>query len=292
MTFMENDKTIQIKNRIAKDECNYERALENAAEQVCADNNIRLVLITGGSCAGKTTTTKKLAELITQMGRHTHTISLDDFYRNAEDSVYLPDGTRDIESINSLEVGLLKKCLSDLMAGREAQIPRFDFITQKRTDNYEQIVLDGTEVGIIEGLHALNPVLFDEASTEAKTFKIYLYADDGEYGDPRFIRRLVRDHYYRGSDAASTYGQWDEVKHNEPVFIDRFADTADIKINTYFPYEQGVLAAPAVQILKELPASNPHKKASEIQLKKIEGVEHIPVDLVPKNSLLQEFIKV
>jgi len=283
----------EIYHRIENDEKLYENTLEKIAEYICRDYEIRIVLITGGSCAGKTTTTKKLAQLITACGRHTHTISLDDFYRNKEDSVYLPDGTRDIETINSLEVGLIKECLMNLIRGREAQVPRFDFITQRRIDNYEQIVLDPTEVAIIEGLHALNPLLFEGvAGTESKMYKIYLNADDQQGGDPRFIRRLVRDYYYRGRDAEATYCQWDKVKHNELESIEAFKDTSDIKINTYFPYEQAVLAAPAIEVLSQLPIDSVHKPEAEKLMETLTKVEPIPASYVPKNSLLQEFIKV
>ncbi len=283
---------MHIYEQIQNDEKEYERTLKNIAECICADKEIKIILISGGSCSGKTTTTKKLAELITACGRHTHTISLDDFYRNKEDSVYLPDGTKDIESINSLEIGLIKECLLNLIRGREAQVPRFNFLTQRRTDNYEQIVLHNTEVAIIEGLHALNPLLFEGfTGIESKTFKIYLNADDRNNGDPRFIRRLVRDYNYRGSDAQSTYYQWDKVKRNELESIEAFRDTADIKINTYFPYEKAVLAQPAIEVLSLLPAESVHKPEAQQLIRALSEVTPIPVTYVPINSLLQEFIK-
>lgn len=282
----------EIYERIENDEKYYENTLKNIAQSICAEYEIKIILMSGGSCSGKTTTTKKLAQLITAGGRNTHTISLDDFYRNREDSVYLPDGTKDIETINSLEVGLIKECLLNLIRGREAQVPRFNFLTQRRIDNYEQIVLDNTEVAIIEGLHALNPLLFEGfAGIESKMFRIYLNADDKKGGDPRFIRRLVRDYYYRGSNAEATYSQWDKVKRNELESIEAFKNTADIKINTYFPYEQAVLAKPAIEVLSQLPAESVHKPEAEALIKALSQVEPIPVSYVPKNSLLQEFIK-
>lgn len=296
--FVVMDSNSRIFEKISKDENDYELALCEVAKEICADNNIRLILITGGSCSGKTTTTKKLAALINSIGRHTHTISLDDFYRNTEDSVYNPDGTRDIESINSLEIGLIKKCLCDLTEGRTAQIPRFDFLTQHRTDNYEQIVLEGTEVAIIEGLHALNPQLFKNESCKSDTkrnqiaYKIFLHATDEKSGDPRFIRRLVRDYNYRGATARDTFNQWDIVKRNEPEFIDQFAKTANIQLNTYFPYERGVLAGPAVEILSELPAVSRNFWKAKKLIEELSHEEQIPATFVPKNSMLQEFIKI
>lgn len=281
----------QMAELIRKDERNYELTLQRAADEICSDNNIKLVLITGGSCSGKTTTTKKLAELITETGRHTHTISLDDFYRNLEESVYLEDGTRDIETINSIEVGLIKQCFRNLVEGKKANIPRFDFISQRRIDNFEQIILDDTEVAIIEGLHALNPLLYEGFSVSSNTYRIYLYADDGNNGDPRFIRRLVRDWNYRGSDATGTYDQWDIVKAHEPEYIDQFANSADLRINTYFSYERGLFSIPATEILSQLPKDSIHAEEAQVLIKDLSVIEPIPVNLVPKNSLMQEFIK-
>ncbi|MBQ3230694.1 MAG: hypothetical protein IJB49_06695, partial [Clostridia bacterium] len=156
-----------INEMIKNDEFSYEKTLSEITNRICGDREIKVILIAGGSCAGKTTTTRKLSELITASGRVAHTVSLDDYYRNHDESVYLPDGTRDIESINSLRVDLIRESLGDLIAGREAKIPMFDFKTESRTDDYRRIKLGDDDVVLIEGLHALSPELFAVAPPES-----------------------------------------------------------------------------------------------------------------------------
>ena len=138
-----------ILDKVYNDELGYENCLKNIAERVCRDRAIKLLLITGGSCAGKTTTTRKLSELITEYGRNAYTVSLDDYYRNLDESVYLPDGTRDIESINSIRIDLVREAMSSLLAGKETPIPMFDFKVKKRIDDYRRITLSDNDVVII-----------------------------------------------------------------------------------------------------------------------------------------------
>ncbi len=280
-----------IKKAIIAAEREYEQILQEQAEVIFADKEIKLVLITGGSCAGKTTTAEKLTKKLNEMGRKTHIISLDDFFRNITDAVFLEDGTQDIESINSLEVGLIKECFSKLVGGKQAAIPKFSFITKMREENHKQIVLQEDDIAIVEGLHALNPILLEGLSINSNVFKIYLYTDDGAKGDPRFLRRLVRDYNYRGANAELTYSQWDYVLAHEPEYIDQFSDKVNIKINTYFDYETGLFAQSAIDILNRLPEDNrhtPHAKRTISRLSKVPPVlpSHIPTD-----SLMREFIK-
>ena len=128
----------------------YETTLQSIADRICANKEIKIILIAGGSCAGKTTTTRKLSALIREGGRNCHSISLDDYYRNLDESVYLPDGTRDIESVNSLRVDMIRESMTSLLAGKETPIPLFDFKTEIRTDDHRRITLGEKEAVIIE----------------------------------------------------------------------------------------------------------------------------------------------
>ena len=150
-----------IKKRIADEESGYENALMTASEAVIRSDDIKIILITGGSCAGKTTTTKKLAGYISAGGRKCHTVSIDDFYKNPADIPLAADGTRDFESISSIDLEYLHECISRLVTGREAHLPVFDFIRKRRDDDYRAVTLGPRDVVIIEGLHALNPVIYD-----------------------------------------------------------------------------------------------------------------------------------
>lgn len=279
-----------INEMIRNDERSYEKTLSDTAERICGDREIKAVLIAGGSCSGKTTTTKKLAGLINASGRVAHTVSLDDYYRNRDESVYLPDGTRDIETINSLRLDLIRESLGDLLAGREANIPLFDFKTESRTDDHRRIKPGESDVFLIEGLHALSPELFAEALPERAVYRIYLYASSGDGADCRFVRRLVRDSRHRNADAEETYSLWDNVKKNESEFIEPFRKYADVTINTFFDYERAILDDDAVRLLKTVKPESIHYDSALKLISLLESAEPINDDFVPQNSLLREFM--
>lgn len=280
----------QLIEKIRNDELNYETTLNKIADRIVRDWDIKLILIAGGSCAGKTTTTRKLSELITASGRVAHTVSLDDYYRNLDESVYLPDGTRDIESINSLRVDMIKESFSSLIAGKETPIPMYDFKKGARTDDYRRITLKDGDVVLIEGLHALNLKLFEKAPDESSIYRIYLFADAGDGTDCRFVRRMVRDSRHRNATAEHTYNLWDNVKQNEYASIEPFHKYADVVINTFFPYERSILNDDGVSLLQTVEPESTHYDNAQLLISVLEPFEQISDDYIPENSLLREFI--
>ena len=280
----------EILAKVHTDEMSYENALDEITNRVVSNKNIKLILIAGGSCAGKTTTTRKLSEMISSFGRIAHTVSLDDYYRNLDESVYLPDGTRDIESINSLRVDLIRKSFSSLLAGKETPIPMFDFMTKTRTDGYRTIKLNEGDVVLIEGLHALNLTLFEEAPCESSIFRVYLYADAGDGSDCRFVRRMVRDSRKRNATAEHTYTLWDNVRASELESIEPFRQYADISINTFFPYERGILNDDAIRLLETVTPDSEHYENARSLIEILSPVPQISDDYIPDNSLMYEFL--
>jgi uridine kinase len=276
--------------KVRVDELAYENTLNSIASHIVNNKEIKLVLIAGGSCVGKTTTTRKLSELIEKAGRKALTISLDDYYRNLDESVYLEDGTRDIESINSLRVDLIRESFELLLSGKEAKIPMFDFKTCFRTDDYRRITLKENDVVLIEGLHALDISLFTTVPSENAIFRIYLFADAFDGSDCRFVRRMVRDARHRGATAEDTYALWDNVKKSEFESIEPFRKFADVTINTFFPYERSILNDDAIGLLKTVSRDNSHYETAQKLIKILEPVEQWPDNYVPKNSLLREFM--
>lgn len=280
----------ELLEQIRQDELSYETTINNIADRIVRDYGIKLVLIAGGSCAGKTTTTRKLSELISASGRVAHTVSLDDYYRNLDESVYLPDGTRDIESINSLRVDLIRESFQCLLEGREAMIPYYDFKTKTRTDGYRSIKLAEGDVVLIEGLHALNLDLFGEAPDESSIYRVYLYADAGDGADCRFVRRMVRDSRHRNASAEHTYNLWDNVKKNEYASIDPFRKYADVTINTFFPYERSILNDDGINLLGTVTPESKHYDNARMLISILEPFPQITDEYIPENSLLREFI--
>lgn len=268
----------------------YELALRSCAEEICGNGDLKLVLIAGGSCSGKTTTTGKLARLIRELGRPVDTISLDDYYRNPENAVYLPNGMPDFEGIQSLRLDLLQDTMRRISAGEEAPIPFFDFTLHRRTDDYRMLKPLPGGIIIVEGLHALNPLICGSDTPPEAIYRIYLYADSFDGEDCRFLRRLVRDSRYRASNAAETYANWETVRGAEKVTIEPFAKLANRSINTFFEYERSVLADDAVAVLKGLSSEDPHFPQAQALIELLSAVPLLPDDAVPEDSLLREFI--
>ncbi len=279
-----------ILEQVRNDELSYENTLSAIADRICRDKDIKMILITGGSCAGKTTTTRKLSELITANGRFAHTVSLDDYYRNLDESVYLPDGTRDIESLNSLRVDMIHRDLDSLLSGKATPLPMYDFKLKARIEAYRTVTLNENDVVIVEGLHALSPHLFATPPAESTVYRVYLYADAGDGTDCRFVRRMVRDSRHRNASAEHTFTLWDNVKKNEYVSIEPYRKYADVTINTFFPYERGILSDDAVANLSTVSQDSAYHDTAAKLIETLSPIPQISDDYIPENSLLREFI--
>lgn len=279
-----------IPEEIRAEEARFDSALASIAKYICSDASKRFLLLGGGSCSGKTTSAEKLKSMVTAFGRGCHTLSLDDYYRSLEESVYLPDGTRDVESIDSLRLDLLAEDLKRISAGERLAVPYFDFNTRRRIESFRELDVRSDDVVIIEGLHALNPVITDGIIGREELFYVYLFADPGDGADRRLIRRLVRDSRHRDSGAVRTFGMWDTVRGSERFTIEPFAAAADISINTFMPYERSVLDPLALPVLKAVSKHSRFYRRSREMIKELSGTRQISADVIPQNSLLREFI--
>ncbi len=278
----------QTKQLIAECEQRYNGELLRVAKEIVESKKI-FVMITGASCAGKTTTTKMLKQFLAEYGVHAETVSLDDFYLNTDRIPRDKDGNPDFETIYSLDLELLDKVMCGIAGGEKVKIPRFDFTKKSRSDEFEELSLDKDEVVIIEGLHALNPLLFRHVD-KGLVYRIYLQAESEKY-DVKLLRRIVRDEYFRKFGAESTLEMWGKVLEGEQKYIKPYADTADATVKTFFEYETRLLAPEGVNILSKVDKSLPTYPLAADILKAIEGLEPISYDLVPDSSLMHEFIK-
>ena len=285
-----------IEEKIRKDESEYERQLQRIADRITADNTIMLVLIAGPSCSGKTTTSDKLAKALLQRGCTSYRISIDDFYKDYEDIVPDASGHVDLESIESIDLVSLHEVLTNLCSGKKAEIPRFDFESRRRAGVQAVIQLGKNDVALLEGLHALNPVIYRQYVKQNQVFRIFLDAyaptESGQNAekDDRLIRRLVRDFNFRFADAAKTFSMWHSVTSGEKKYIYPYANQADVTINTYFDYEPSVLKDRAEDILQRLPAGNAYRADADRLMKKIADAGTASPAYVPRESLLREFI--
>lgn len=284
---------------VLKCEERYNNIIEDIAKRITTEKGREIVMLAGPSSAGKTTTARKLCENLNKKGVKTYVLSLDDFYLNREDIPYLPDGTQDYETVYALDLNLFAECVNKLLMGETVKNPVFDFTTGKRSDKeFNEITLGKEDAVIIEGLHALNPVITEKI--EGKLLKIYINVSSRIYDNKgniilnkrnmRFVRRMVRDYKFRDSTVNNTYKLWKNVTAGEDKYLFPFRDNADIKINTIHLYESCVLKSQALPLLYESEISNEYKDDAKKLCKALEKFEDINISSVPEDSLLREFL--
>ncbi len=277
----------------------YNNKIENVAQLICEREASEIVMIAGPSSAGKTTTAKKLRAALKEKGIESYTVSLDDFYLDNKDAPRFPDGTPDFETVECLDIECFQKKMRELLEKGETELPEFDFLKGERKPQYNKIKISPKDVIIVEGLHALNPVITDTLPQD-RLLKIYINLSSRIYDEKgnivlnkrnmRFIRRLVRDFKFRGSSVEKTYRLWIKVRYGEDTYLFPFKDNADIKINTIHLYETCVLKETAIELLSTL--SRESEFYSESQ-RLVRGLQKFPVldsSAVPCDSLLREFI--
>ncbi|TVR54951.1 MAG: nucleoside kinase [Spirochaetaceae bacterium] len=261
-------------------------------------DEVRIVLIAGPSSSGKTTFTKKLAIQLQVIGFRPVTINLDDYFVPRELTPLDENGRWDFESINAIDIALLNEHLLGLFDGKAIEIPSFDFKTGSRREGGRSLTLPNQSILLMEGIHGLNPKLTPRIEQSTK-YTVYVSAltqlniDDHNRistTDNRLIRRLVRDHQFRGHDALTTLTMWPSVRRGENRNIFPFQDTADSAFNSALDYELGVLKNYASPILKHVkPHHDVYNEATRL-LRFLENFVRIPEKIVPSDSILREFI--
>lgn len=255
-------------------------------------------MLAGPSSSGKTTTAALLSQKLELMGCKAYTVSLDDFYLPHSFGYPLDEnGMPDYECVEALDVELIHLCLGELLRRGKISLPVFDFHTGKRINNAKNIVLKENDVIIVEGLHALNPIITDTLN-KSNLFKIYvsvssrIYEDDGSVmlskRDLRFVRRMVRDYSFRSTSVKKTFEVWESVMRGEDKYLFPFENLADIKINSFHPCEPCVLAKRAIALLSDALGGEHNEKASQM-ISKLDLFENIDYSILPKDSLLREF---
>ncbi len=277
----------------------YAKIIDSIVEKIITEDGREIVMLAGPSSAGKTTTARKLKEGLLKKGVKTYVLSLDDFYLNREDIPYLPDGSQDYETVDALDLVHLEKDLNGLLRGETVKTPVFDFTTGKRSDTeFNEITLGDEDIVIIEGLHALNPVITEKV--HGKLLKVYINVSSRIYDNNgnivlnkrnmRFIRRMIRDYKFRASSVENTCKLWKNVTAGEDKYLFPYRDNADIKANTIHLYESCVLKHQALPLLKNSQVSDEFKKDIEKLTKALEKFNDIEENKVPDDSLLREFL--
>jgi len=257
-----------------------------------------IVLIAGPSSSGKTTFSGRLSVQLQVNGLKPKIISLDDYFLDRERTPLDEFGRLDFECLEALDVEQINKDLSELLAGKEVRLPRFNFITGKREYRRRLHKLESGGVLIIEGIHGLNEKLTEYIPAEDK-FKIFISAltqlnlDDHNRiptTDTRMIRRMVRDNRTRGFDALHTIDIWPSVMRGENKYIFPFQEEADAIFNSALVYELCVLKQYAEPLLLQIDPSMPQYTEARRLAKFLDSFLGLSSEEVPPNSILREFI--
>ena len=272
--------------------------LLSIAEEVFKNkNNIKIILLSGPSSSGKTTTSKKLALYLKTLGLKPHPISLDDYFLEREETPLAENGRPDYESLRALDIKLFNKQLKKLLEGHQVITPTFDFLTGKKVFN-KPLKLEENDILIVEGLHALNEELTNEIPSKYK-FKVYISPliflnidDDNRISltDIRLLRRMVRDYYTRGHGPSKTLATWQDVRKGEEQYVFPYVDEANVIFNSFLVYELGVLKTYVEPLLYSVSQDDPEYNTAIRLLEILKLVLPIPSEDVPKISILREFI--
>lgn len=280
-------------------ETHFESQLSMIAEQIYQRrNNIKFVLLAGPSSSGKTTTAKKLEIYLQSKGLKTHTISVDDYFVNKEDTPVDEFGEYDFESIKAIDLNLFNRHLAKLLDGEKVQIPDYNFVTGKREYNKKYLKLEKDDIVVIEGLHAINDEL-TMAVDRINKFKIFigpftqLNIDNHNRihtSDTRRLRRIVRDNKTRGYNAADTLRMWKKIREGEEKYIFPYQHDVDAVINSALLYELGILKTYAEPLLFSVEENDEMYPEAIRLINFLRNFLPIPSDEVPKDSILREFI--
>jgi uridine kinase len=259
---------------------------------------VRIVLITGPSSSGKTTFCKRLSVQLLACGLRPVSFSTDDYFVNRVDTPKLPNGDYDFDNIETVEYSLLEDHLLRLMQGERVEIPEYNFVTGKREWNGKKLKLGSDTVLIIEGIHALNPLLTQKVPDSLK-YKVYISAltsislDDHNWipvRDNRLLRRIIRDYNKGAFTAQQTIAQWKNVMEAENQWIFPYQESADVMFNSALNIEFAVLRTHAEIILSSVPKNCPEYAEAHRLLKFIHFFLPVSDKEIPPTSIMREFV--
>jgi len=289
-----------LRNFIRVNEALHEAALSDIAEKISARYK-HIVLVAGPSSSGKTTFAGRLAVHLQVQGHPARRISMDDFYYDRDMIAPGPHGEPDLESPEALDLDLMAEKIAALMDGETVQLPTFNFTTGRREYTSEPVSLRPDEVIILEGIHGLNPRVSSLFPAE-EVYRVFVSAltclnlDDHNRirtTDVRLLRRVVRDHLFRGTLPEETLSRWHAVREGEEKWIFPYQENADSMFNTALHYELPVLKTYVYELLREIPDSSPNYLLARRLIKTLNYLPDLDRGVlteVPPLSLLREFI--
>ena len=275
-----------------------EKKIATIADAIKNNPEVKMVLIAGPSSSGKTTTCKRLSVQLGVNGIRPVPISLDDYFLDRDQTPRDESGDYDFEHLHALNLELLNEQMNTLLSGGEVELPRYNFQLGKSERSGKRLQLKGNEVLVVEGIHALNPELTASVPSH-QLYRVYASAlttiilDYHNYvptTDNRLLRRIIRDHKYRGVSAQETIRRWPSVRRGENRWIFPFQENADAMFNTAMLFELAAIKSHAEPVLEQVPENCVEYAEAYRLLKFLKYFQAIPADQIPPTSLLREFL--
>ncbi len=278
------------------DECEnfYRDQLKEIANDILSQKKpVKVILLGGPSCAGKTTSSRLLDDLMTEQGKNVVPIEMDNFFISLAERPRMANGSLDFDSINIVNLELMEKCFTELFEKGKAKFPVYDFIEGKSIPNSELIEADSETIIILEGIHVLNPKLIKKLGTKA-IYKIFINNANGykykntkiEPRQFRMIRRMVRDVQFRAVSMANTVKHWKDVTDAEDLYIIPHSTKVNSTINTSHGYEVNLFKQDIDKALEKGEISKETLPWLEI----FEKVDVLDKEILPETTLMKEFV--
>lgn len=287
-----------ISDMILVQEALQERRIGDIARDIHDRRNVRFVLIAGPSSSGKTTFAHRLSIQLRSFGLHPHIMSMDNWFVNRDKTPVDIDGNYNYDVLEAVDLQLFNENLTDLLEGKEVELPTFDFKTGRRKYDGTKMQMGPEDILIIEGIHGLNPKS-TEAIPEESKYKIYTSALTSlnidahnriPTSDTRLLRRIVRDNRTRGKSAKMTIREWKQVRDGEEKYIFPFQNNVDAVFNSVLIYEQAVLKQFAEPLLYSIRKDEPEYYEAKRLLKFLDYFVGVDTAMVPANSICREFV--
>lgn len=276
----------------------HEKKIANIADDIAKRKNVKMVLIAGPSSSGKTTFAKRLGVELRLNGLKPVTISVDNYFVERENNPKDENGNYDFECLEAIDLELFNKHIKTLLEGGEIEVPTFDFKVGTKKYNGETLKLAHDEILVIEGIHCLNDRLTSAISPQQK-YKIYIsdltvlnidYCNRISTTDTRLLRRIVRDNNFRGYSALHTLKTWYSVNRGEEKNIFPYQENCDVMFNSSLIYEIAALKTYALPELEKIENNCPEYAEAKRLITFLKYFKEVPIDEIPRNSLLREFV--
>ena len=296
---LEAGKAIELINLC---EARQERKYAQAADQIYwKRNHCRIVMMSGPSSSGKTSSSLRIAQQARVLGLKPKVIELDNYFVDREHTPIDEHGERDYEALAAMDVAFLNQQLNDLLAGKEVELPKFDFKEGHRVFTGKTLRLEDGDILFMEGIHALNPDLTPDIPRD-RIFNIYISAlsalpggekDHGSTTDKRLLRRIVRDNSTRGISPEDNILRWPSVRRGEIRNIFPYEENANIVFNSSTLYDIPLLKYYAEPLLCGISESSPaYAKAQSLLhfLEIVRALKPSEIAAIPPTSIMREFI--